>query len=691
MLDVPQRCRVRRRRGHLAGSRDLRRSRLVPGVATVVLVASAVVGLQVSGLLAGGVPSRGPARTVARSVLLPVGSPNRRPLRTALPAIEAGLLPWQLAAPISREVVLPAPANQLLIAGGLDSAGASVPGIFALATSNGRLVLVGDLSVPTHDAAGTVIGRQALVFGGGTTGPSSTAQRFEVPGTVEPSGSLPAARADAAAATIGRTAFVVGGYDGPRLDAEVLATTDGLHYADVARLTVAVRYPAVAALDGEIFVFGGQASNGQPVRTVQAVDPRSHKVVLVGQLPVPLSGAVAVDLSGTIYVAGGASPAGSSLRPTATIYAFDLRSHRFLRVGSLPVAVSNAGAAVLGQSAWIVGGEVAGATPTAAVQVMRPNFGFGDAGSPGAGSPFFGDHLLVADRGNNRLLVLNDSGQVIWAYPSQHAPAPPGGFYFPDDAFFIRRGTAIISNQEENETIVELAYPSGRLLWSYGHPRVPGSAPGYLNNPDDAYVLKNGDITAADPMNCRVLVISPQKRVLDQIGTPGDCVHGPATLGSPNGDTPLADGDLLISEIDGSWVDEYTTTGHLVWDAQLPIGYPSDPQQIGPSTYLVADYEDPGAIIEFNRQGRVLYRYQPTSGPGVLNRPSLVELLPSGVFMLNDDYNDRMAAIDPVTGALVWQYGVTGEAGTASGLLNTPDGFDVLGPEGSSPTHPATG
>ncbi len=658
----------------------------------VVLVGLVLVGLLVSGRLAGGVASPAAATKSPRSPLVSVASPSRRPPKTGLPAIEAGLLPWRLAAPISREVVLPAPTNQLLIAGGLDSAGVSVPGIFTLATSNGHLALVGDLSVPTHDAAGTVIGRQALVFGGGTTGPSSTAQRFEVSGTVEPSGSLPAARADAGAATIDGTAFVVGGYDGPRLDAEVLATTDGLHYADVARLAVAVRYPAVAALGGKIYVFGGQASNGQPVRTVQAVDPLSHKVVVVGQLPVPLSGAVAVDLGGTIYLAGGDSPAGTSQQPTATIYAFDLGSHSFLRAGPLPVAVGNAGAAVLGRSAWIVGGEVAGGTPTAAVQLLRPNFGFGDAGSPGAGSPFFGDHLLVADRGNNRLLVLNDAGRVIWSYPSEHAPAPPGGFYFPDDAFFIRHGTAIISNQEENETIVELGYPSGRLLWSYGHPRVTGSAPGYLNSPDDAYVLKNGDITVADPMNCRVLVISPQKRVLDQIGTPGVCVHGsPVTLGSPNGDTPLADGDLLISEINGSWVDEYTTTGHLVWDAQLPIGYPSDPQQIGPGTYLVADYEDPGAIIEFNRQGRVLYRYQPTSGPGVLNRPSLVELLPSGAFMLNDDYNDRMAAIDPMTGAMVWQYGVTGEAGTASGLLNTPDGFDVLGPGGATPTHPATG
>ena len=257
----------------------------------------------------------------------------------------------------------------------------------------------------------------------------------------------------------------------------------------------------------------------------------------------------------------------------------------------------------------------------------------------------------------------------------------------------MRHGTAIISNQEENETIVEIAYPSGRVIFSYGHPHVAGSGPGYLNNPDDAYLLRNGDITVADPMNCRVLVLDPvTKAVLHQIGTPGSCVHKPPTdVGSPNGDTPLADGNLLISEINGSWVDEYTPSGRLVWDVKLPIGYPSDPQQIGPDRYLVADYERPGAIVEFNRAGKVLYRYQPSSGAGLLDHPSLVELLPSGVFVLNDDYNDRVAAFDPSTGALVWQYGQTGTPGTAPGFLNTPDGFDILGPNGSTPTHGATG
>jgi hypothetical protein len=75
----------------------------------------------------------------------------------------------------------------------------------------------------------------------------------------------------------------------------------------------------------------------------------------------------------------------------------------------------------------------------------------------------------------------------------------------------------------------------------------------------------------------------------------------------------------------------------------------------------------------------------------MLDHPSLAELLPSGVIMANDDHNHRMIAIDPSSGELVWQYGITGKPGTGPGQLNTPDGFDLLLPDGSTPTHPATG
>lgn len=536
-----------------------------------------------------------------------------------------------------------------------------------------------------------------MVFGGGDPVPSDSGQALSLtsPSTpATPLGHLPQPRADAAAVTIGSTLYVVGGFTGSAPAASVLATSDGVNFRTVATLPVPVRYAAVAALAGKIYVFGGLAVTGpdagQPVNLVQVVDPTQGRATLAPSMPEALAGASAGVAGGTLYVAGGDTAADGP--PTAAVWAFDPSSGRLRAAGSLPVAVANAGATVVGSRLWLVGGEVAGGTPVADVQMVEPNPAFGSAGAPGAGSPYHGDKLLIADEGNNQLLVLNDSGQILWRYPSPGASPPPGGFYRPDDAFFARHGTVIISNQEDNETVVELAYPSGRVLWTYGHPRQAGSAPGYLNNPDDAYLLNNGEVVVADIKNCRILVVGAKGAAVTQLGTTGRCVHDPPrALASPNGDTPLADGNLLVSEIDGSFVDELSLSGHLVWTAHLPIGYPSDPQQLGPDRYLVADYERPGAILEFDRAGRVLYRYQPTQGPGALDQPSLAELLPSGVLMASDDHNDRMVAIDPATGALVWQYGVTGTPGASPGMLNTPDGFDVLGPGGTTPTHPGTG
>jgi hypothetical protein len=97
-------------------------------------------------------------------------------------------------------------------------------------------------------------------------------------------------------------------------------------------------------------------------------------------------------------------------------------------------------------------------------------------------------------------------------------------------------------------------------------------------------------------------------------------------LGSPDGDTPLADGNLPVSEINGSWISAYTVTGTLAWTVHLPISSPSDPRQLGPDRYLIADYASPGQILEFNRKGQILYRYHPASGPGMLDHQLLLQI-----------------------------------------------------------------
>jgi hypothetical protein len=277
---------------------------------------------------------------------------------------------------------------------------------------------------------------------------------------------------------------------------------------------------------------------------------------------------------------------------------------------------------------------------------------------------------------------------IIWRYPDHHLPAPPSPLYFPDDAFWVHRGHAILVNEEENHTLIEIAYPSGRVLWTYGHPRVAGSSSGYLHQPDDVYPYPGGGLVVADASNCRILFFDAKGQPTRQIGTTGVCSHGlPDTVGYPNGDTPLPNGYILLSEINGGWIDEVTPDGHVVWSLQIPgVTTPSDPQRLSDGTYLVASYGSPGAVVRFDKNGHVLWTYRPMSGPGALDHPSLAVFLPNGLVAVNDDYHHRVVLIDPKKDRIVWQYG-TGTAGTGVGQLSYPDGIDLLLPGGVIPLH----
>ncbi len=624
-------------------------------------------------------------------------------------------------APLSRESVV-AGGTGLMVLGGITPAGNSLSTVSAINVQTGAVSSAGELAEPVHDAAAVVIGSSAVVFGGGSPDTVSTVQRLSSTGSSSRSsargmttGNLPQPRSDLAVATVRRPtgagralSYIVGGYDGTNYLPTVLSTTDGIHFTSVADLRVPVRYPAVVADGGVVYAFGGETSaTGAPVTAtndIQRIDPATHTVSVVGHLPQPLYGAAAFAIAGTLYVAGGQVPGG----PTLTqIDAFIPSTGKVLNAGLLPQAEAFGGyttvASEHGAVGYIVGGEVAaqagvdqagiGSGSLQSVISLRTSRYGGPAGSTGAGSPYSGT-LLIADRGNDRLIALDAGRQITWQYPSATMPPPPGGFYFPDDAFFIKAGTGIISNQEDNHTIVEIGYPSGKVLWQYGHPGQPGSAPGYLDQPDDAYLLKSGTITVADASNNRILFISPQGQIVGQIGNGADVHNPPVSIAYPNGDTPLVDGNVLVSEINGSWVDEYTPAGKLVWTVHIPtVNYPSDPQQIGPDLYLMTDYDPPaeGRILEFTREGRVAWLYDAQNGDAMLKKPSLAEQLPNGLIMVNDDYRDRVVVIDPTTYSIVWQYGLTDVPGTAPGSLSIPDGFDNLLPNGTTPTHPVTG
>jgi hypothetical protein len=292
--------------------------------------------------------------------------------------------------------------------------------------------------------------------------------------------------------------------------------------------------------------------------------------------------------------------------------------------------------------------------------------------------------LLIADRGNDRILLVDPHRKTLWRFPTAADRAQGRQLVFDDDTFVMPGGKALVTNEEDHGDILSIDIATHRVTRLFGVPGVQAGSSASagpanrLNWPDDAYVLPDGTLTVADAYRCRILFIR-NHRIVHQIGRTDVCVHDPPrTLGPVNGDTPLPDGGVLVSEINGSWIDHFSPTGQLVGSFQAPVSYPSDPQPLSRGRILLADYTSPGAVVILDRHGRLLWRYGPTSGWGALNHPSLAIMLPNGNIAINDDYNDRVVIVDPKQGRIVWHYGHLAQPGRGAGFLSTPDGMDYI-------------
>jgi len=293
------------------------------------------------------------------------------------------------------------------------------------------------------------------------------------------------------------------------------------------------------------------------------------------------------------------------------------------------------------------------------------------AAAPHDASALGGYNVLIADRGNARLLLVSPQKKILWEY---HFHGVSQGA---DDAFFADGGKSIITNLEHGQIIEKIDIASGKPVWTYGDLGQKGAQEGRLDYPDDAYQMPNGNIMVADIRNCRILEITPDKKIIRQAGRTGDCSGRQGTLAAPNGDRPLANGDVLVSEIRGHKLMELDAAWKPKLQFTLPIRYPSDPQPTANGHIIVAGYTNPGQIIEVDRQGHVLWRYQPGKDGG-LNRPSLAEELPNGNVLATDDLNQRIVVIDKKTNRILWQYGVNGVRGAKPGYLHIPDGLDII-------------
>jgi hypothetical protein len=299
-----------------------------------------------------------------RALLLASPAPKTRPAANAAAApITSRSAGYRLPAPVQRAVAVGS-GSGIIIAGGLDAAGASTNGVFRLDSSSGRLTRLGTVPEPFHDAATGLLGKRLFVFGGGSSHSSSSVQAFDL---VSRRGAvvahLPRPLSDVAAATVGRTTYLVGGYDDHVPRAEIYATTDGTHFNLAARLPYGLRYAAVAASGTRLVIAGGILASGAPSSAIFAVDLGSGHVRVLGQLATAIGHASAVTLGGSVYIVGGVDAAG---RPVSSA----TRIGKNVAPVALSIPVADAAVAQIGTEAFLLGGRQNGRA-VSDVRVLR--------------------------------------------------------------------------------------------------------------------------------------------------------------------------------------------------------------------------------------------------------------------------------------------------------------------------------
>jgi outer membrane protein assembly factor BamB len=286
--------------------------------------------------------------------------------------------------------------------------------------------------------------------------------------------------------------------------------------------------------------------------------------------------------------------------------------------------------------------------------------------------------IVIADRRNNRLIEVTPDMRIVWEFPSPNLAVYRGN----EDVNFSPDGRSLAVSEEDNYDVHIVDYEGRALTWTFGVPDTVGNGPDHLNYPDDAHILEDGMFLTADIRNCRVLIIDPQaSRIVTEWGQSGRCRHDPPrSLASPNGATPMENGDILVTEIRGAWISRITRAGELVWSVRAPgIRYPSDAFPTRDGQVIVADFSKPGRVVIFDPLSqRVTWEYHVQEGERMLNHPSLARELPdTGDIIVADDLRERVVVIDRTTKEFIWQYGVTDRKGHAPGYLNYPDGFDI--------------
>lgn len=217
---------------------------------------------------------------------------------------------------------------------------------------------------------------------------------------------------------------------------------------------------------------------------------------------------------------------------------------------------------------------------------------------------------------------------------------------------------------------------AGQIVWQYGQAGVTGSGPNQLNVPVFAIQLPNRDMLIVDQGNNRVIEVGRfSKRVVWSYGP----TSGPGALNNPNSAELLPNGHILIADENNNRVIEITRDGQIVWQYSQGLQFAAFASRLPDGHTLIVD-SGHSRIVEINQDKLVVFQYFTNTAPNsnTAPLPTNAVRLRGGDTMIADQFNDRAIMIDPDKG-LDFQYGMTNVAGNGPNQLNGPYTAYVIG------------
>lgn len=302
-------------------------------------------------------------------------------------------------------------------------------------------------------------------------------------------------------------------------------------------------------------------------------------------------------------------------------------------------------------------------------------------------------NLLIADQFNNRVIEAKPDGTIVWQFGLGPLDLTARSIIGVNDAervgpFTLMAGAGLppfidpqVPNGAQDDRVL-LVNPAGHIVWQYGHFQQPGDGFDQLSVPVQATWLSNRHVLITDQGNNRIIEVNLQKEIIWQY--PGSNTNTADQLNSPNSAELLENGHILIADENNNRAIEVTREDQIVrtFTAGDTLNILAFASRLPNGDTLLTDSGN-ARIVEVDSNDVPVWQYitdtDPLSSPAPL--PSRAVRLKNGDTLISDQINNRVIRVNPA-GEIVADYGLplTSNGGMGNnfdyGLHTTQNGLN---------------